>query len=253
VVIAAVTGYLLFTSNSSSPLIGKPVSASDMLSLEAIAHNNTLANQVGYGVATPGSGSNWPAKVTGSPYIFNGKPEVLYVGGEFCPYCAVTRWGLILALMRFGNFTGLEYMQSSPTDYAADTATFSFVNSSYTSSLIHFDGLELTNRSEGNITTANFTGREQLAYGKYGSGGIPFIDFGNTSVQNGAMVSPIYVHGYTWDQIISNLSTQSSLESQAVLGEADVFTAYICRSNSTLNMTAEACQQPYVKKILQAT
>src|SRR5438067_2102556 len=30
--------------------------------------------------------------VTGSPLTSNGKPEMLYIGAEYCPYCAAMRW-----------------------------------------------------------------------------------------------------------------------------------------------------------------
>src|SRR5205814_1816051 len=43
----------------------------------------------------------------------SGKPQVLYVGGEFCPFCAAERWPLIIALSRFGTFTGLDATASS--------------------------------------------------------------------------------------------------------------------------------------------
>ena len=33
----------------------------------------------------------------------NGKPEMLYIGAEFCPYCAASRWSMALALSRFGH------------------------------------------------------------------------------------------------------------------------------------------------------
>lgn len=251
-IIVGVIAYILISSGSGSPLIGKQVSSSDMLALQQIANNNTLANNIGAGIVIPGAGSNLPAKVIGTPFIVDGKPEVLYVGADYCPYCASTRWGLILALMRFGNFTRLTYMESSPTDYAADTATFSFTNSSYSSSLIHFDGVEIENRSGASIPGANLSTVEQRAFNKYSStgGGIPFLDFANSSIENGAAVSPVLVHGYTWSQIIRNLSMQNSGIAKGVVGNADVFTAYICASNSTLNATASVCRQPYVKKIL---
>ena len=35
------------------------------------------------------------------------KPELLYIGAEYCPYCAASRWPLIIALSRFGTFKGL--------------------------------------------------------------------------------------------------------------------------------------------------
>ena len=45
----------------------------------------------------------------GSPLSSGGKPEVLYVGTEFCPYCAAESWSLIVALSRFGQFSGLQH------------------------------------------------------------------------------------------------------------------------------------------------
>jgi hypothetical protein len=45
-------------------------------------------NAVGAGTAT---GLN---AVTGQPALTaGGKPEVLYIGGEYCPFCAAERWG----------------------------------------------------------------------------------------------------------------------------------------------------------------
>jgi len=32
---------------------------------------------------------------------------VVYIGAEYCPYCAVERWPLIVALNRFGTLTNL--------------------------------------------------------------------------------------------------------------------------------------------------
>ncbi len=42
-----------------------------------------------------------------APPHLDGKPEVLFVGAEFCPFCAAERWPLIVALSRFGRFTAL--------------------------------------------------------------------------------------------------------------------------------------------------
>jgi len=33
---------------------------------------------------------------------------VSYVGGEYCPYCAIQRWALLVALSKFGSFTNLD-------------------------------------------------------------------------------------------------------------------------------------------------
>ena len=41
------------------------------------------------------------------PVVSDGAPEVLYIGAEYCPFCAVERWPLVVALSRFGTFAGL--------------------------------------------------------------------------------------------------------------------------------------------------
>jgi len=62
-----------------------------------------------------------------------GKPEVLYIGAEYCPYCAAERWALIVALGRFGTFSGLQTTTSSSTDIYPNTPTFTFRGATYTS------------------------------------------------------------------------------------------------------------------------
>lgn len=221
-----------------------------MQNLQQIANNNTLANNVGPGIVVSGPYANLPKAINATPLTLDGKPEVLYVGGDFCPYCAVTRWGLILALMRFGNFTRLSYMESSATDVYPNTPTFTFTNSTYKSNLIEFSGFELLNREEQNVTNPNFSTTQQFVYGRYSAAGIPFIDFENKSVMNGASVTPQVVQGDDWNQVVANLTKQNSLEAQAIIGSADIFTAYICEGNQTLNATAAACKQGYIKGIL---
>src|SRR5271155_4359240 len=39
--------------------------------------------------------------------VSNGRPEVIFLGAEFCPYCSVERWSLVMALSKFGNFSHL--------------------------------------------------------------------------------------------------------------------------------------------------
>ena len=43
-------------------------------------------------------------------------PEVLYLGAEYCPYCAAQRWTTIIALSRFGTWSGLgQHVELLPT------------------------------------------------------------------------------------------------------------------------------------------
>jgi len=43
------------------------------------------------------------------------------LGRSYCPYCAAERWSIIVALSKFGNFSGLTYMLSSAFDIDPST------------------------------------------------------------------------------------------------------------------------------------
>jgi len=249
VVIIAVAGVAVYLNGGSggnlSSYIGMPVPQSQISQLSSIALNTTLANNVGAGIVTP-----YPSSVTGGNVtMVNGKPAVIYVGGEFCPYCALTRWGLIIALMRFGNFSSLHYMTSSPTDVYASTPTFTFVNSSYSSGIISFLPAEIANISDEPLQ--QLSPLQSAAASKYDTGGgIPFIDFGNKTVQVGIppSISPGFLKGMTWSQIIGTIPESNSTISQTIIGQANIFTAQICEIDG---MTpSSVCSQPYVAKIL---
>jgi hypothetical protein len=64
-------------------------------------------DQVGGGAVT-----STPTRITGAPLTSGGKPEMLYMGAEYCPYCAAERWSMIVALSRFGTFNGLTTTRS---------------------------------------------------------------------------------------------------------------------------------------------
>ena len=249
VVVIAVVAYLLLSNSTGCPSCGTQVSSSTLQQMSQIANNYTLAGSVGSGIAVSGPYSNLPKAINSTPLLVDGKPEILYVGGDFCPYCAVTRWGLILALMRFGNFTNLTYMKSSPTDVYPNTATFSFTNFSYSSSVVHFDAFEIYDRLEQNLTPSGFSQSDRLVFERYSAGSIPFIDFANTSAQSGSPVSPAILVGDNWNQVISYLNQPSSPQAQGVIGIANEFTAAICASNQQLNSTAVACKQSYLKSL----
>src|SRR5208283_2389615 len=127
--------YLNSTCGSSVEMfINQPVNQTQLIALQSIANNATLANKVGPGIVYP-----YPTKITGKNItIVDGKPALIYVGADYCPFCALTRWGLIIALMRFGSFQSLHYTASSSSDRFANTPTFTFYNSTYSSGAISF-------------------------------------------------------------------------------------------------------------------
>ena len=252
IIIAAIISYTYFTSQGNSSNVSQdnqPVSQAVLAQLYTIANNQTLAKAVGTGAV-----STFPASVTGNALVTNGKPTILYIGAEYCPYCAATRWAIALALMRFGNFSSLSYMTSSASDAYPNTPTFTFYNSTYSSSIINFVSVELYTNKVSNQTNyyailqtpAQWENKTMAKYGT--SGSIPFIDFGNMSVQQGAPYSPGLIYRDTWPQIISQLGNANSSISQSVIGATNIFTAQICRMT---NFTpSRVCDAPYVKEVL---
>ena len=248
VVIAAVLAYVFAGSGGTSPLVGTYVNGTQLAELKAVAMNNALANNIGVGTTLNGGHPNYPNSVKGNPLIVNGKAGVVYVGADYCPFCAVTRWGLIIALMRFGNVTGLKYMQSSHAagEPYPNTPTFTFSNSTYSSGSAYFDAVETETMDEKPLGTPDAL--EAATFSAYGTGAIPFVDFGNSSVLIGATITPQVLDGKSWSQIISLLNDSGSPVALDVIGSADVYTAAICKIDAGVANTS-ACQQPYVKSI----
>ncbi|MDE1828509.1 MAG: DUF929 family protein [Candidatus Micrarchaeota archaeon] len=207
---------------------------------------NAILAQVGIGAS-----GNFPSKTTKAPLAINGKPAIIYIGSEYCPYCATERWPMIIALSRFGTFSNLHYMTSSPTDVAPSTPTFTFYNSTYQSSYITFISREMqtnmmVNGTYPTLQTLNATENNMIATLDVG-GGIPFINFANTSVLSGATYSPLILQGMNWSQIMAQIYISNSTISQSILGSANLLTAQICKA--TNNTPANVCMQSYIQKI----
>lgn len=179
----------------------------------------------------------------GSPAILkdsSGKPQVLYVGAEYCPYCAAERWSLVAALSRFGTFSGLELIKSGE----GNIPTFSFVKSSYSSPYVSFAAVE-TEDGVGNRLQQPSAEQQQIM-AKYNappytgsSGAIPFSDIANQYVRTGSGFQPDVIQSGTWQSIADALSVPSSPEANAIVGNANILTAAICQT--TNNQPANVC------------
>ena len=189
----------------------------------------------------------------GTPLTSGGKPEMLYMGAEYCPYCAAERWSMIVALSRFGTFSGLSTVHSSTTDSPANISTFTFHGSSYTSKYLTFTPVEMqTNvldQSTGNYPILEKpTAAQQALLTKYdappyvtsaNAGAIPFIYFGGKYLSVGASYDATVLSGLKWDQIAADLSNPDSPVTKAIAGTANHITAAICKM--TGNQPASAC------------
>ena len=85
-----------------------------------------------WGPRPPTSPSRWSSPAR-PPLTSRGRAEVVYVGSEFCPYCAAVRWSLVVALSRFGTFSHLGQTRSSSSEAFPGLQSFSFDGASYQS------------------------------------------------------------------------------------------------------------------------
>ncbi len=257
-IIIIVAAYIFYTqfaplphlSNATANIFdGQPLNNSIYSGLYGVANNQTLANNI----STAFASNNGYSKINGTPLALNGKPEILYIGAEYCPYCAVTRWALAIALMRFGSFSGLHYMTSSAADVFPNTATLTFYNSTYASSYISFIPVETaTNKPDPAINfyypLQSLNSSESTTLSNYDKGSsIPFIDFGNSSLQVGSAINPQMIGGDNWSTIVGILGNPNSQITEEILGTANLYTAAICEK--TGNLPASVCSQKYVKSI----
>ena len=173
--------------------------------------------------------------VAGQPALtINGKPEVLYMGGEYCPYCAAERWALAAAVSRFGTLSGLSLIHSSPTDVYANTPTLSFAKASYTSKYLAFVPVEWFGEAAdpstpfGHVYLQQPTAQQQALFARYGGSSIPFVDIGNRYFLPQVQYLPSALAGLTWTQVAAAMRDPSSAVAKDIDGAANVITAAIC-------------------------
>jgi hypothetical protein len=188
------------------------------------------------------------------PLTFAGKPGVFYLGGEFCPYCAAERWAVVTSLARFGKFSGLGEMESSPTDLAPNTQTFTFRGATFASSVLglravehyssvpdsstgYYTQLERLTRADKKLIATYYT-TKYLPGVTNGQPGIPFIDVGTRIfVYLGSQFSPTILANLTRQQIASGLNDASNPITQAIIASSNYLSAAICATDGQQPVT----------------
>jgi uncharacterized protein DUF929 len=248
VVVVIVVVLLVFRGSSPGPAKSAgPANPAGSALTQLIMQTTTVPpatlNQVGGGQVTAK-----PTSITGPLLTGGGKPEMLYIGAEYCPFCAAERWAMIVALSRFGTFSGLATTHSAAKNGAGNaepfpnTPTWTFAHAAYTSKFLTFTSVEeFTNipdpKTGGYTPLQTPTSAEQALLSKYDAppnvpaadaGAIPFVDFGNKFLTVGASYDPSVLRGLTWTQIANDLRDPASPVAKGVLGTANYMTAAIC-------------------------
>jgi thiol-disulfide isomerase/thioredoxin len=236
-------------ANSASPA-GTALPASVVKDITSVP-SSTLTS-VGTGTADTKSVA---AVSSAKKLTSGGKPEVLYIGAQYCPYCATERWAMAVALSRFGTFNGLSGIHSAGgQEVYPHTATLNFYKASYASKYLTFTPVEQETVSEKPLE--NTTTAESALLTKYDSppyvsaseqGAIPFIDFGGKYFVHGAQYDPQVLSGQTWAQVAAALKDPSSSIAKGADGSANMITAAICKT--TNNQPSNVCTSPTIKTI----
>ena len=228
------TGTLL-PASVASQVTGVPAATLDKVGRGAVP-----AFTQGKAPFAPGSG---PALTSG------GKPEMLYIGAEYCPYCAAMRWPMAVALSRFGTLTPLHGIHSSSKDVYPSTATLTFYKSGYHSNYLAFTPVETTTVDK--TALQNPTQAQNAVWARYepdpNTRGFPFVAFSNKQVMKGYFYNPTVLQGKTWSQIAAALKDPTSPIAQSVNGAANYITGAICQM--TNNQPASVCNSPAVTAV----
>jgi hypothetical protein len=230
------------SSNSPRPAASPPLDTATVVD-QATHVSASVIDAVGTG------GLQDPLKVApagGSLNGGSGNSELLYIGAEWCPYCAAERWSLVVALSRFGTFSGLKLTTSSSTDVYPDTPTFSFHGSSYQSRYLDFAAVELATRT-GAPQQSPSPEQSRAMNALDPSGGIPFIDVGGLYYEVSSGYVPDVLAGKDWEQVAAALSVPQSPSAKDIVGNANYLTAAICQT--TNQQPASVCQTPVVQQI----
>ncbi len=266
-VIIKVTSSSTTSSGSSTFQATDPVTVNELTTIPASVFNKV-------GVTSPVVPVTPPQAIKGQPELTgtsNGKtlPEVFYFGAEYCPFCAAQRWPTIIALSRFGMWSGLGDMSSSSSDVDPSTPTFTFLKAKYVSPYLVFKSIEFESNvfdsSTNSYTKLQTPTKTQLAlFDKYDTskyitaisssddGAIPFMSIGNKFLVSGASYTPATLAGLSRTSIAQGLTTTTSPITAAIISSANYLTASFC--TLTNNMPSSVCTSPAVvaaKKIMK--
>jgi hypothetical protein len=180
-------------------------------------------------------------------------PVALYIGAEFCPYCAALRWPLVIALSKFGTFSNLSQTHSAVRD--GNIGTWSFYGSTYTSRYITFDPLELyTNQPSGGYykpLEANQLSQAQNALWQANTNayvtnrqeGFPFFDFAGKFVLMNAPYPVTLVEGRSFSSILAEVGDNTSAVGLTINSSAASLIKNMCNALGG-NAPSSVCQAP---------
>ncbi len=265
IIAVIIIAFVIVSRQQSASPSGQTQTSSQVFNAVTKVDPNVLLAVGTGGVQNPLHTVKGPPPVLLGP---TGKPQFLYIGADYCPFCAAQRWAVVVALSHFGTFSKLYQTTSSSVDVYPDTSTFTFSpslyrGSFYTSSYVDFVAVETQGNQQdasGNYPVLQTpTTKQQQLLSTYDAppyttqaGSIPFVDIANQYVAIGLSqgFSPQDLQGLQWQDIANNLSDPTSTVAKGILGTANYMTAGICMV--THQQPANVCSTDSIQKIEQS-
>ena len=231
-VLAIVAGFAAVKLNAGTAAAARESPApQSLVSQVTTVPAAVLARVRGGGTVTPLQ----PVRAPRPVLSIAGKPAIVFVSEESCPFCAAERWPLAVALSHFGTWSHLGATRSSATDVFPNTATLSFRTAGYRSSHLTLRTTELTDNRGHRLQP--LTSLDTTLIHRYDvppyvnsadqSGAVPFLDIGNRYILAGAQYNPQILAGLSQAQIASQLRNPASPVAKAIDGSANVIIAAI--------------------------
>lgn len=241
VVIIAVAVGIVVANNNSGGGGGQPA-ASDTAFVPKLTSVPASAFDA---AGAPTEANAVPQKVQGGEVLkVDGKPRLIYVGAEFCPYCASERWAMVAALSRFGTFEGLKPTRSAVNDGNIPTVTFTDMK--YTSDYVKFDAWETSDREHKPLQT--LPADVEALFKKYNpQGGIPWTFYGTHEMSgSGIPLEPLLAHtgDNGWNEIVGQMQTGTGDVGKSINANANMISAQVCEL--TGGQPANVCTSPGV-------
>lgn len=211
--------------DQSSPPAGTSIPAATLAKLASVPMSTLNSAPTGGILQAPQSVAN-PALTA------NGKPEILYLGAEWCPHCAAERWALYVALSKFGTFSPQPgHIHSANRD--GNVPTLTFYGTTYSSPYLSFVPVEVyTNHPSGNgYTTLQTPTASQLHLWQNSNGGhFPFVDLGGKQILSGAQYSFADLQNLSFSTVATQVGNNSTAIGANIDASAAELVKTICSS-----------------------
>jgi hypothetical protein len=200
-------------TDQASPPSGTPIPAATLSKLASVPLSTLAAAPTG-GITSQISPITQAQPASGSRGLAtNGKPELLYIGAEFCPHCAAQRWALYVALSKFGTFSPAPGRIHSATQ-DGNVPTLTFYGTTYSSPYFAFTPVEVyTNKpaaSGGYTPLQTPTASQSSLWQHLGGGSFPFLDFGGKATLVGAQYSYVPMQNLAFADVAAQVGNNAT-------------------------------------------